>query len=84
MIGGHPQQHQWFEDGWREEEQMGESAWHWRRGAILSAIFFLACWLYMDSTMTPNTSWGHNPFSGPLVVLHTAVQPLDYIIGGLM
>ena len=65
-------------------EQAVSSAWHWQCGAVASAAFLLACCLHMALSMTPNTSWEHHPYSGPLVVLHTARQPLDYLIGLLM
>jgi hypothetical protein len=58
--------------------------WHWRRGLAVSAGFLLLCLLHMALSMTANTSWEHHPFSGPLIVLHTARQPLQYVVGGLM
>lgn len=34
--------------------------------------------------MTPNTSWEHHPYSGPVVVLHGAHTPVGYLVGGAM
>jgi hypothetical protein len=38
----------------------------------------------MLAFMTSTRSFEHHPFSGPLIVLHTARQPLDYVVGGLL
>ena len=54
----------------------------WRRGVAASAIFALGCGLHMALAMSPNTSWGHHPFSGPLVALHESRHPLDYAVSG--
>ena len=49
----------------------------------MSAGFLVACGAHVAASMTPNTSWEHHPFLGPLVVLHTARQPLDHAVGGV-
>ena len=65
-------------------EQAVRAIWHWCRGCVISGIFLFVCCLHMSLSMTPGTSWEHHPFSGPLIVLHTAIYPVDYCIGGLM
>ena len=54
----------------------------WRRGLAASAAFALGCGVHMAAAMTPNTSWEHHPFSGPLVALHESRHPLDYVVSG--
>jgi hypothetical protein len=38
----------------------------------------------MALAMSPNTSWEHHPFSGPLIALHESRHPLDYAVSGVL
>ena len=60
---------------------MDEREWHWRRGLMGALLFLAVCVAYMRSSMSPDATWEHHPFSGPLIVLHTAREPVDYVVG---
>jgi len=61
-------------------ESSRRAPWHWGRGLAAMAGFALACGAYMALAMTPNTSWEHHPYAGPLVALHEASRPVDFAV----
>jgi hypothetical protein len=63
---------------------MAERKWHWWRGIVVSAAFFVGCWTHMTMTMTPNTSWEQSPFSGPLVFLHCSNDSTSRMFSAIM
>jgi len=46
--------------------------WRWRWGLAAAAAYTLASAAYMAAFITPNTSWEHHPFAGPLVALYSS------------
>jgi hypothetical protein len=57
------------------------SEWHWKRGVAVVIAFMSACYAHMAISMTPNTSFEHHPFSGPLSPIHSYVTAEGKIFG---
>jgi hypothetical protein len=64
-------------------DRMEGSGWNLHRGVVTSVAFVTASLLHIGM-MSPNTSWEHHPLSGPLIVLHAASRPVDYVIGVML
>jgi hypothetical protein len=54
--------------------------WHWRWGFAALSAYALASGAYIAAFMTPNTSWEHHPFAGPLVALYESRHPAEFAI----
>lgn len=54
--------------------------WHWRSGSASLAVYALTSGAYIVAFMTPNTSWEHHPFAGPLVALHESRHPVEFAV----
>jgi len=54
--------------------------WPWRWGLAAAAAFALTSGAYIAAFMTPNTSWEHHPFAGPLVALYESRHPADFAV----
>ena len=53
-------------------------SWHWRRGLAAVAAYALAG-VTDIAFMSPNTSWEHHPFAGPLVALNESRNPAEFV-----
>jgi hypothetical protein len=50
---------------------------HWSRGVVAVIAYALASAGYMAAFITPNTSWEHHPFAGPLVAVYHSRHPAE-------
>lgn len=53
---------------------------HWRRYVVGVAAYALASVAYAAAYMTPNTSWEHHPFAGPLVAIYESRHPAEFAV----
>lgn len=54
--------------------------WHLHRGAAAAAAYAIASAAYMVAFITPNTSWEHHPFAGPLVAIYESRHPAEFAV----
>ena len=54
--------------------------WHWRWGFAALAAYALANGAYIAAFMTPNTSWEHHRFAGPLVSMYESRHPAEFAV----
>jgi len=55
-------------------------SWHWRWGFAAATAYAVASGVYIAAFMTPNTSWEHHPFAGPLVALYESRHPAEFAV----
>lgn len=58
--------------------------WDWFQGGVLHTVFLIACCLHMGLSMSPRATIENHPFSGPLLMVQTAAQPIEYAVGLLL